>query len=57
MEVDDYFAAELKSADFLCLLGLCRIKTGDQGGAFEALTGALEIDPDHEQARQALDSI
>ena len=57
LEVDDYFAAELKSADFLCLLGLCRIKTGDQGGAFEALTGALEIDPDHEQARQALDSI
>jgi tetratricopeptide (TPR) repeat protein len=57
LEIDDYFAAELKSADFLCLLGMCRIKTGDQGGAFEALTGALEIDPDHEQARQTLDSI
>ena len=57
LEVDDYFTAELKSADFLCLLGMCRIKTGDQGGAFEALNSALEIDPDHEQARQALDSI
>ena len=57
LEIDDYFTAELMSADFLCLLGLCRIKTGDQGGAFEALSNALEIDPDHEQARQALDSI
>jgi tetratricopeptide (TPR) repeat protein len=57
LEIDDYFTAELKSADFLCLLGMCRIKTGDQGGAFEALTGALEIDPDHQQARQTLDSI
>ncbi len=57
LEIDDYFTAELKSADFLCLLGMCRIKTGDKGGAFEALTNALEIDPHHEQARQALDSI
>ena len=57
LEVDDYFTSELKSVDFLCLLGMCRIKTGDRGGAFEALTGALEIDPDHEQARQALDTI
>lgn len=57
LEVDEYFITELKSADFLCLLGMCRIKTGDQGGAFDALTSALEIDPDHEQARQTLDSI
>lgn len=57
LEVDDYFTSELISVDFLCLLGMCRIKTGDQGGAFEALSRALEIDPDHEQARLALDSI
>lgn len=57
LEIDDYFTSELKSVDFLCLLGMCRIKTGDRGGAFEALTNALELDPDHEQARQALDSI
>ena len=57
LEIDDYFTSELKSADFLCLLGMCRIKTGDKGGAFEALTSALEIDPDHEQASLALDSI
>ena len=57
LEVDEYFTSELKSVDFLCLLGMCRIKTGDTGGAFEALTGALEIDPDHELARKALDLI
>jgi tetratricopeptide (TPR) repeat protein len=57
LEVDDYFTAELKSVDFLCLLGMCRIKTGDPGGAFEALTSALEVDPEHEQARETLDLI
>jgi len=57
LEVDEYFTAELKSADFLCLLGMCRIKTGDTAGAFEALTGSLEIDPEHEQARETLDLI
>ena len=57
LEVDEYFTSELKSVDFLCLLGMCRIKTGDAGGAFEALTGALEIDPDHELARKTLDLI
>lgn len=55
-EADAYFMAELKSADFLCLLGLCRLKTGDRGGAFEALSQALELAPDHAQARQALET-
>ena len=54
---DEYFQKELLSADFLCLLGMCRIKTSDQAGAFEALSQALEINPDHEQARLTLDSI
>jgi len=57
LEVDEYFTSELKSVDFLCLLGMCRIKTGDKAGAFEALTNALEIDPAHEQAREAIDLI
>lgn len=57
LEVDDYFSSELKSADFLCLLGMCRIKTGDLAGAFDALNQALELEPDHEQARQSIDSI
>jgi len=57
LEEDEYFMAELKSADFLCLLGLCRQKTGDRGGAFDALSQAIEMAPDHEQAREALQSI
>jgi tetratricopeptide (TPR) repeat protein len=57
LEQDDYFLSELKSADFFCLLGLCRIETGDPGGAFDALSQALEMEPDHEQAREALSSL
>lgn len=57
LEEDDYFMNEFKSADFFCLLGMCRIKTGDRAGAFDALSKALEMAPDHEQAREALESI
>ena len=49
--------AELVSADYYCLLGMCRIKTGDDAGAFEALNKSLELDPDHEMARETMDSI
>ena len=57
LEEDDYFTTELKSADFLCLLGMSRSKTGDRAGAIDALSQALEVDPDHAQARDALESI
>jgi tetratricopeptide (TPR) repeat protein len=57
LEEDAYFLSEFKSADFLCLLGMCRTKTGDRSGAFDALSQALEITPDHEQARESLESI
>jgi tetratricopeptide (TPR) repeat protein len=57
LEEDNYFITEFKSADFFCLLGMCRIKTGDRAGGFDALSQALEIAPDHLQAREALESI
>jgi tetratricopeptide (TPR) repeat protein len=57
LEEDTYFISELKSADFLCLLGMCRRKAGDRGGAFDALSQALEIAPDHVLARETLESI
>ena len=57
LEEDDYFLSELKSADFMCLLGMCRLKTGDKAGAFDALTQAVELDPEHEKAQELLDSI
>lgn len=57
LEEDEYFVSELKSADFLCLLGMCRLKTNDTAGAFDALTQAVELDPEHEKAKELLDSI
>jgi len=57
LEADEYFMSEFNSADFLCLLGMCRIKTGDPGGAFDALSQSLTMAPDHEQAREAIQSI
>lgn len=57
LEEDTYFISELKSADFFCLLGMCRIKTGDRDGSIAALSQALEISPDHIQARETLESI
>ncbi len=57
LEEDDYFVGELKSADFLCLLGMCRNMTDDRAGAFDALSQALEMAPEHEQAREVLESI
>ncbi len=57
LEEDEYFLSEFVSADFFCLLGMCRLKTDDNAGAFAALTQALEIAPDHELAQERLDSI
>jgi len=57
LEEDTYFMAELKSADFLCLLGMCRIHTDDRAGAFDALSQSLEMDPDHDQARVVLEGL
>ncbi len=57
LEEDAYFMSELKSADFLCLLGMCRIKTDDRAGAFDALSQSLEMDPDHDQARVVLEGL
>jgi len=49
--------AELPSAEFFYLLGLCRGKDGDAGGAFEAFEKALEIDPDFEPVLEARERI
>ena len=57
LEEDDYFMSELKSADFLCLLGMCRLKTEDPAGAFDALSQVLEIEPEHEQALEMIELV
>lgn len=57
LEEDDYFVSELRSADFLCLLGMCRLKMDDRAGAFDALSQALKLEPEHLQARETLESV
>lgn len=57
LEEDEYFISELRSADFLCLLGMCRLKMDDRAGAFDALTQALELQPEHAQAKETLESV
>lgn len=57
LEEDDYFMTEFRSADFFCLLGMCRNKNGDPAGAFAALSQALELDAGHELAREVIESI
>lgn len=47
------FTEELPCPEFYYMLGMCRGKNGDHGGAFEALEKALEIDPDYAPALEA----
>lgn len=47
LEEEGTLPREMPSAEFFYLLGVCRAKTGDAGGAFEALEKALELDPEH----------
>ncbi len=49
--------AELPSAQFHHLLGMCRLRSGDPGTALVALEKALEIDPDYQPAQEAKDQI
>lgn len=56
LEMNESFLEEFSSADFFYMLGKCRLATGDRAGAFEALSRTLELAPDHEPARVALDS-
>lgn len=47
----------LPSADFYWLLGVCRQRAGEPGGAARALHLAMQLEPDHAGARTALDSL
>ena len=47
----------LPSADFYWLLGVCRQRCGDVGGAVRALHQAMELEPGHAAAQQALASL
>ncbi|OHB27287.1 MAG: hypothetical protein A2X84_09435 [Desulfuromonadaceae bacterium GWC2_58_13] len=47
------FSAAFPCPEFYYLLGMCRSKNDDQGGAFEALEKALELNPDYSLAQEA----
>jgi len=51
------FTEAFPSPEFYYLLGMCRSKNGDQGGAFESMEKALELDPDYSPALEAKDRL
>ncbi len=50
LEEEGSLPAECPTPEFFYLLGLCRGKTGDAAGAFEAFDKALNLDPAYEPA-------
>lgn len=57
LEENHEFLEEFPSAEFFYMLGTCRLKLDDRAGAIAALHNALEIDPEHELTRAALDDL
>ena len=57
LEEEGTIPREMPSPEFFYFLGLCREKTAESAGAFEAYNKALEIDPEHEVAAQGRERI
>lgn len=57
LEESSAIPAECPSAEFYYLLGMCRGKTGDAGGAFAAFERALELAPEFAPALQGKEAI
>jgi len=57
LEEQGRLAIEFPTAEFFYLLGLCREKTGDPGGAFAAYERALELAPDFQPAREGRERV
>ncbi len=57
IEEQGLFLEEFTMPEFHYLLGLCREKLGDIGGAFSAYDKALELNPDYEKAMEGRDRI
>lgn len=56
LEEEGRFAAELPSADYFYLLGMCRLETDDAGGAIKAFERSLDLDADHDRSQAALEA-
>jgi tetratricopeptide (TPR) repeat protein len=57
LEEEGTVPAEFPSAEFHFLLGMCRGRLGDPGGAFASFDKALQIDPEYAPARSAMNRI
>lgn len=57
LEEEGRFAAELPSADYYYLLGMCRYSSNDGEGATAAFERSLELDASHDRALAALAQI
>lgn len=57
LEEQNIIPTELPSPEFFYFLGICREKTAAQAAAFEAFSKALEIDPQHQAAKEGIDRV
>jgi len=55
LEEEAIIPEELPSPEFFYFLGLCREKSEELAGAFEAYTKALQVDPEHQASGAAID--
>ncbi|WP_303721631.1 hypothetical protein [Malonomonas rubra] len=57
LEEEGTLLCELPNPEFFYFLGLCREKTEELAAAFESYNKVLELAPQHEAAREALDRL
>lgn len=57
LEEEGGIPREMPSPDFYYFVGLCREKASDSAGSFQAYSDALEIDADHEAAKEGRERI
>lgn len=57
LEEKGTITAEMPSPEFFYLLGVCRVRNGDSGGAFESFEKALELDPEYQPALEGKEAV
>lgn len=57
IEEEGRFTEEMPSAEYFYLLGMCRLKNGEEKGSITALERALVLNDQYEPAQQALASL
>lgn len=57
IEEENIIPEEFPNPEFYYMLGICRERTGDRAGAFDAFERALQVDPEHEPSIKSLERI